>query len=498
MRKFLLGAITLIALLNMTFISSYGLDYRELGYSQEDIEYITLEEGYWTEEDEALTGLVAETKWGDEDDIVSFPPKLYEYFVLKNKSGMVVAPYNLRSAEPICDGKFVIIGIEEIFNTFGVIDTSGQAMTPLNCQEITYIEEDQTCIVETGYMDTFRVALYDRNMKQILPYSQDRIQYLDPGFYKVGDKGIYSLGEGYITDKSIYERAAKHVYWTEDGEFINPYGDVVLDSKEYGKWDQSHAECIIVYKNRQYALIDGNGNYLLPFSDSVLKFKRENPNVLMSADEVITKKYGFDGKVIGAYDDPIWNKEYDVLKDFKPEDYNLPHDRKSPFWDVIPEHYYFEPVIWAVNNNITSGTSEVTFSPHQTCTRAQILTFLWKAVGCPEPNIENPFSDITSVNYYYKPALWAYEKGMVSGNCFAAITPCTRGDSMTYIWKAADKPVAGNENKFVDVVNGTECAAAVAWALEQGITAGTSQTTFGTEQTCTRAQIMAFLYRTLK
>ena len=169
---------------------------------------------------------------------------------------------------------------------------------------------------------------------------------------------------------------------------------------------------------------------------------------------------------------------------------------KINFADVAETAYYAEPVKWAVTNNITAGTSATTFSPNRTCTRAQILTFLWKTVGCPEPAIGNPFGDITSANYYYKPALWAYENGMVSGNLFAATTPCTRGDSMTYIWKAAGKPVAGNENKFVDVVNGTECADAVAWALEKGITAGTSATTFGTTNTCTRAQIMTFLFKT--
>lgn len=163
--------------------------------------------------------------------------------------------------------------------------------------------------------------------------------------------------------------------------------------------------------------------------------------------------------------------------------------------DVPEDAYYAEPVKWAIRRDITSGTSANTFSPHQTCTRAQILTFLWKAYNCPKPTIENPYTDITENDYYYEPALWAYENQMISGNVFNAKTPCTRGDSMTYIWKAAGKPIVTAENKFVDVTSDTECDNAVSWALENNITAGISEATFGTNYICTRAQIITFLYK---
>lgn len=169
----------------------------------------------------------------------------------------------------------------------------------------------------------------------------------------------------------------------------------------------------------------------------------------------------------------------------------------SKFADVSSNAYYTRPVAWAVANGITSGTSSSAFSPNATCTNGQILTFLWRASGKQEPTIQNPFSDITSGAYYYKAALWAYERGLVSGSTFGADIPCTRAMTVTYLWKAGSgsSPLL-SEAPFSDVPVDADYAAAVDWAVHQKITSGTSATTFSPNATCTRGQIVTFLHRT--
>lgn len=167
----------------------------------------------------------------------------------------------------------------------------------------------------------------------------------------------------------------------------------------------------------------------------------------------------------------------------------------SGFTDIKSSDYFADAVQWAVEKKITSGTSATTFSPNSTCTNAQILAFLYRANGSPEPTISNSFADIKTTDYYYKAALWAAEKGMVSGSTFGANTPCTRAATVEYMWKAAGSPAAAYDGKFDDVPASADYAQAVAWAVENNVTAGTSKTTFGPDSTCTRGQIVTFLYR---
>lgn len=169
----------------------------------------------------------------------------------------------------------------------------------------------------------------------------------------------------------------------------------------------------------------------------------------------------------------------------------------SKFADVSSEAYYARAVAWAVANGITSGTSSSTFSPNATCTNGQILTFLWRTLGEPDPTIQNPFSNIDSGAYYYKAALWAYEIGLISGSTFGADIPCTRAMTVTYLWKVgAGDSSSLSEAPFSDVPVDADYAVAVDWAVKQKITSGTSTTTFSPNATCTRGQIVTFLHRT--
>ncbi len=166
------------------------------------------------------------------------------------------------------------------------------------------------------------------------------------------------------------------------------------------------------------------------------------------------------------------------------------------FVDVDTSDYFADYVLWAVENGITTGTSETTFSPNNKCTTAQIITFIWRAVGSPEPVEDNPFSDVTDDKYFAKPAIWASEKGMVKGTLFCPDEPCTRSETVKYLWILAGKPEAPASH-FKDVPATADYCQAVAWAVEQGVTTGTSSETFGPSGTCTRAQIVTFLWRDL-
>lgn len=178
---------------------------------------------------------------------------------------------------------------------------------------------------------------------------------------------------------------------------------------------------------------------------------------------------------------------------------------ESKFSDVSANAYYADAVAWAVEQGITSGTSATTFSPGSTCTRAQILTFIWRANGSPEPDLEkinaedhNPFRDLDGTEYYFKAAQWAFTKGMVAGGMdFDGDKPCSRSSAVTYLWKEAGEPLPAKEAGFTDIIRALHDMNAISWAVEQGITSGTSATTFSPDQTCTRGQIVTFLYRAM-
>ena len=179
----------------------------------------------------------------------------------------------------------------------------------------------------------------------------------------------------------------------------------------------------------------------------------------------------------------------------------------NPFADVPEGQYYYEPVLWAVNHSpqITNGTSPTTFSPNATCTRAQVVTFLWRAMGQPEPTkTDNPFTDVKEGQYYYKAVLWALEKGITTGTSATTFSPnsgCTRGQVVTFLHRAQGTPTPGSSVKpFTDVKAGQYYYEAVLWAVNHSpqITTGTSATTFSPNATCTRGQIVTFLYRSMK
>lgn len=174
-------------------------------------------------------------------------------------------------------------------------------------------------------------------------------------------------------------------------------------------------------------------------------------------------------------------------------------DTGLAFTDVAAGAYYYDAVKWAVENGITGGTTAATFSPNASCTRAQVVTFLWRAAGSPAPKSgSNPFTDVQPGAYYYDAVLWAVEQGITAGTTADTFSPdrtVTRGQVVTFLHRSAGSPAAASGTSFTDVEPGAYYAGAVQWAVEQGITSGTTASAFSPNAPCTRAQIVTFLYR---
>ena len=175
---------------------------------------------------------------------------------------------------------------------------------------------------------------------------------------------------------------------------------------------------------------------------------------------------------------------------------------KHPFLDVPAGAYYEDAVVWAVGKGITSGTNATTFDPNGTCTRAQAVTFLWRAAGSPTPKTKlMPFPDVPVGSYYWNAVLWAIEQGITEGTSYLTFSPndsCTRAQIVTFLWRAKGNPAVSGNAPFTDVPPDAYYAAAVTWAEKNGITGGIGNGLFGSNNTCTRAQIVTFLYRAMK
>ena len=237
-------------------------------------------------------------------------------------------------------------------------------------------------------------------------------------------------------------------------------------------------------------------------------------NAFMKCEKLSTVYFEGDAPEIGEYlfaydtitayypaDNPTWTE--DVMQNFVGEDITWvaydPNAPENPFTDVPSGCWYEAPVLWALENGVTSGSSETTFSPGDKCLRAHVVTFLWNAEKTPEPTAyTKTFTDVPAGAWYYKPVHWAVEKGITSGvssNKFGAGDVCSRYQVVYFLWKAAGSPEPKTTvNPFTDVNPGHFFYKAVLWAVENGITSGTSATTFGPAVPCNRAQVVTFLY----
>ena len=172
---------------------------------------------------------------------------------------------------------------------------------------------------------------------------------------------------------------------------------------------------------------------------------------------------------------------------------------ENPFGDVAEEDYFYQAVLWAVKEGVTHGTSDDTFSPDTACTRAQAVLLLWRAAGSPEPErADVPFADLDRDDPYYTAVQWAAEEGITLGTSADAFSPdalCSRAEIVTLLWRRAGRLTAAPTVNFIDVDRNTYYHDAVQWAAEEGITLGTSAHIFSPDAVCTRAQMVTFLFR---
>ena len=173
----------------------------------------------------------------------------------------------------------------------------------------------------------------------------------------------------------------------------------------------------------------------------------------------------------------------------------------NPFVDVPDDSYCIDPVLWAVEKGITKGVDDTHFDPEDQCMRAIVVTFLWRAAGSPEPETTvNPFTDVKEGDFFYKAVLWAVEEGITKGTSDTTFAPgsiCSRAEVVTFLWRYMGEPEVDTESGFSDVVAGAWYEAPINWAVEAGVTNGMGDGTFGAAKTCTRAQVVTFLYRAM-
>ena len=243
----------------------------------------------------------------------------------------------------------------------------------------------------------------------------------------------------------------------------------------------------------------GAGGSISPSGNVSVREGRDQTFTITPDKGYAVSNVKIDGKSIGAvksYTFENVKKSHTIEVVFMKANGN---PQTGVFVDVATGSYYEDAVDWAVENGITKGTDDTHFSPDGICTRAQAVTFLWRAAGSPEPETRAmPFADIPVGSYYYDAVLWAVENGITKGTSDTTFTPnmtCTRAQIVAFLWRSEKSPAAGTANPFADVKSTAYYADAVLWAVKENITKGTTNTTFSPDADCTRAQIVTFLYR---
>ncbi len=258
--------------------------------------------------------------------------------------------------------------------------------------------------------------------------------------------------------------------------YMDVTGKLVIPCQYEFSSDFHNGYAVVRNDDWELGLIDAKGNIVIPFGTYRTLSRVSNTGI-------------------------VWATKHDSGK---PAVLRVGDSSSKPtvgnFNDVYEDDYFADAVLWAVENGITTGTGKNQFSPSSPCTRGQIVTFLWRNAGEPEPKTTSqPFTDVKPTDYYYKAVLWAVENSITSGmgkDKFGPASPCTRGQAVTFLWRAAGSPSApGMESSFTDIQSGSYYEKAVNWAVANDITAGTSTTTFSPDKSCTRGQIVTFLYR---
>ena len=239
----------------------------------------------------------------------------------------------------------------------------------------------------------------------------------------------------------------------------------------------------------------GTGGSISPSGNVSVREGRDKTFTITPDKVYAVSNVKIDGRSIGAV------KSYTFENVRRAHAIEVSFTRVNEFIDVPSGSYFYEAVMWAVENGVTTGVSASRFDPDGICTRAQAVTFLWRAAGSPKPETRTmPFTDVPVGSYYYDAVLWAVENGITKGTSETMFSPdatCSRAQIVTFLWRSQKSPAAGTANPFTDVKASAYYADAVLWAVKEDVTKGTTNTTFSPDANCTRAQIVTFIWRAL-
>ena len=240
----------------------------------------------------------------------------------------------------------------------------------------------------------------------------------------------------------------------------------------------------------------GTGGSISPSGSISVREGRDQTFTITPDRGYAVSNVKIDGRSIGAV------KSYTFENVKRAHTIEVSFTRANEFIDVPAGSYYYDAVLWAVENGITTGASASRFDPNGVCTRAQAVTFLWRAAGSPKPETRTmPFTDVLAGSYYYDAVLWAVENGITKGTSDTTFSPdatCSRAQIVAFLWRSEKSPAAGTANPFADVKSTAYYAGAVLWAVKEDVTKGTTNTTFSPDANCTRAQIVTFIWRCKK
>ena len=406
--------------------------------------------------------------------------------------------------------------------TYGIADTADYTVTG----------NTQTNANESGY--TVTVALKDKtNTAWTDGTTADKTYTFkimkaastgEPAYTKITTSGKTLKDAGLTVTGSTLKPNAGTLEWVDDKDNVLPDTTTVAANTTY-KWrftpDDANYKVLTGFIELYHESSSGGGGGVTTYPITVKSAK--------NGDVTASHKTASKGTAVTLTVDPDKGYVLDTLtvldgkdKEIKLTEKNgkytftMPDSKvtvaatfkasaptgKNPFIDVPAGSYYEDAVIWAVDKGITTGTSATTFNPNGICTRAQAVTFLWRAAGSPAAkSAVMPFTDVKAGSYYYDAVLWAVENGITKGTSDTTFSPdatCSRAQIVTFLWRANGSPAVSGNSAFTDVASDAYYAAAVTWAEKNDVTGGIGGGLFGSNNNCTRAQIVTFIYRSVK
>ena len=321
-----------------------------------------------------------------------------------------------------------------------------------------------------------------------------------------GNGGTPSVGSMTTTNQKLTSlpSASRSGSYSFDGWYTKKNGGTEIttdtefpaDTTVYAHWTYTGGGGSSGYSYYTIKATAGTGGSISPSGNVSVREGRDQTFTITPDKGYAVANVKIDGKSIGAV------KSYTFENVSRTHTIEVSFTRVNAFVDVPAGSYFYEAVMWAVESGVTTGVSANRFDPNGVCTRAQAVTFLWRAAGSPEPETRAmPFTDVPVGSYYYDAVLWAVENDITKGTSDTTFSPnmtCTRAQIVAFLWRSEKSPAAGTANPFADVKSTAYYADAVLWAAKEDITKGTTNTTFSPGADCTRAQIVTFLWRCKK